>query len=88
MKLNAVIIMFVPCQVGLLIALSGFSFDMVKKTMEFHPVINQDDFRTFWSTGKAWGVYTQKRDASTGQMLQNTKVLYGNLDGTSINDKP
>lgn len=70
---------------GLLIALSGFQYDMVEKTISFDPVVNKGNFSTFWSTGKAWGIYTQRVDFKTGQKEWNIEVLYGNLEGVKIN---
>ena len=70
---------------AVLIALSGFKYDMVKGTMSFDPVINQDDFSTFWSTGKAWGVYTQRKNPETGKREWNIKSLYGSLKGVCVN---
>jgi uncharacterized protein (DUF608 family) len=68
---------------GLLPALSGFRYDMVKGEMSFAPAINADDFRCFWSTGKAWGVYTRKKDKK-GKVKQDVQVLYGSLDGVTV----
>ncbi len=70
---------------GVLTALSGFQCDMVNGTMSFAPVINQNDFSTFWSTGKAWGIYTQTVDAESGERQWDTEVLYGSLDGVKCN---
>ena len=41
---------------SMLLALSGFEFDGVKKELAFAPKVNPKEiFRTFWSTGAAWG---------------------------------
>lgn len=69
---------------ALLLALSGFRFDMVEGTMSFRPVINKDNFSTFWSTGKAWGIYTQKKNPKTGRKESNVEVLYGNLQNIRV----
>ena len=45
---------------GLLLALSGFSYSGVEMRMGFAPKINADDFRTFWTTGSGWGRFAQK----------------------------
>jgi non-lysosomal glucosylceramidase len=68
---------------GLLIALSGFKFDMVQRTMEFAPVINQTSFTSFWSTGKAWGTYSQQIGAA-GDYETEIKVLYGDASGIKV----
>lgn len=70
---------------AVLIALSGFKYDMVKGEMSFNPVIHQDNFSTFWSTGKGWGIYTQKKDPETGEVNWNIEVLYGSLEGIKVN---
>jgi len=40
---------------ALLLALSGFQYDGVDHTLSFFPKINENDFYTFWSTGRGWG---------------------------------
>ncbi|QUH30377.1 GH116 family glycosyl-hydrolase [Vallitalea guaymasensis] len=59
---------------GLLLALSGFEFDMVNQAIGFNPVINQDNFKCFWAIGNAWGTFT-----SNNETVQLT-VLYGKLE--------
>ena len=67
---------------GLLIALSGYHVDIPAGKMSFSPKINQDDFRTFWSNGRAWGTYTQKKIGE--QVETNLEILYGSLDGIEL----
>lgn len=43
---------------GLLIALSGFKYDMVEGKISFDPKINSDNFSCFFSTGKGWRIYS------------------------------
>ena len=69
---------------SLLTALSGFRFDMTRSAVGFDPKINADDFKTFWSTGKAWGIYTQKKDDITGVMDKKIEILYG--EGVVLQD--
>jgi non-lysosomal glucosylceramidase len=68
---------------AVLTALSGFKFDMVKGTMSFAPAINKDNFTCFWSTGKAWGTYAQKKTRS-GKLDKKVRVLYGSLEGVKV----
>ncbi len=68
---------------GLLVALSGFSFNLPRGEIAFDPAINADDFTTFWSTGRAWGTYSQHRDPATGEWEIDVQVLYGNASGLS-----
>ncbi|MDR6885017.1 GH116 family glycosyl-hydrolase [Bacillus sp. 3255] len=40
---------------GLLLALSGFEYDMVKGHIGFSPKWHEDDYRSFWSLNEGWG---------------------------------
>ena len=73
---------------ALLLALSGFRYDMTKGEISFDPVYQRDDFSTFWSTAQAWGIYTQKIDKNSGERRWDIKVLYGTLgDSLKINGR-
>jgi non-lysosomal glucosylceramidase len=48
---------------SLLTALSGFDYDAQTGTLAFAPRVNEADFRCFFSTGTAWGLFTQRRTA-------------------------
>ncbi|MEN3186763.1 MAG: GH116 family glycosyl-hydrolase [Atribacterota bacterium] len=69
---------------ALLLSLSGFQYDMVQGTMSFHPVIHQDNFSVFWSTGKAWGIYRQRR-VESGGIEWDIEVLGGDFSGIVVN---
>lgn len=59
---------------SVLLALSGFEFDMTRKHMGFAPKINREQFCTFWALDDVWGQYDQdERGASL-------KVLYGQTE--------
>lgn len=59
---------------SVLLALSGFEFDMTRKHMGFAPKINREQFCTFWALDDVWGQYDQdERSASL-------KVLYGQTE--------
>lgn len=60
---------------GLLVALSGYKFDMCKNQISFDPKINKDNFKCFFSNAKEWGIFTQTIDKS-GCKKQNVKVLF------------
>lgn len=64
-------------------AFAGYECDMVKKTMSFHPVINQKNYTTFWINGKAWGTYHQTID-NEGKTHSDIQVLYGDLNGIQV----
>ncbi|HEY3416805.1 MAG TPA: GH116 family glycosyl-hydrolase [Armatimonadota bacterium] len=53
------------------LALDGFSYNLTENRLGFAPKINAGDYRTFWSTGAAWGRYSAN---AKGQKLE---VLYG-----------
>jgi non-lysosomal glucosylceramidase len=71
---------------SVLIALSGYKFDLVKGEISFKPVINSENFSTFFSTGSSWGIYRQSRDSVTGEIIQNIEVLYGKDMGIKVNN--
>ncbi len=58
---------------SILLALSGFRFDMTRGYIGFEPQIHAEDFRCFWAVDGAWGEYAQ--DASSARLT----VLYGEL---------
>ncbi len=60
---------------GLLLALSGFSFDAGAGRMGFAPKIHEKDFRTFWTLGDAWGTYAQKNGRAELTVLHGTAEL-------------
>jgi uncharacterized protein (DUF608 family) len=70
---------------GLLPALSGFRYDLGQKNISFSPVINAADFSCFFSTGSAWGVYSQRVDSLTGKRTWDIELMYGSLDGITVN---
>ncbi len=45
---------------GLLVAISGYKFDLVKNKISFSPKYNVHDFTCFYSNGNSWGIYIQK----------------------------
>jgi non-lysosomal glucosylceramidase len=48
---------------GVLMALAGYSYSGPEMRMDFDPKMNAEDFRTVWTAGSGWGVYTQKAAA-------------------------
>jgi non-lysosomal glucosylceramidase len=59
---------------ALLLALSGFKFDMVKDKIEFDPKNTVDGkFACFWSTGNGWGTFEVKE----GEVIITVK--YGGM---------
>lgn len=70
---------------SVLIALSGYQFDLVNNTIGFAPAIHKDDFRCFFSNAKNWGVYSQKRNPETGKLETKVEILYGDGAGLKVN---
>jgi uncharacterized protein (DUF608 family) len=70
---------------AVLLALSGFRCDLVAGEIVIDPVTDIDDFRTFWSCGRAWGRYRRWRDTLTGDVEETVDVLYGDLAGARVN---
>jgi uncharacterized protein (DUF608 family) len=60
----------------LLLALSGYRFNLRQNRIGFSPKVNEDNFRCFFSTAKSWGIYTQQRDGA-GNLSRHVEVLYG-----------
>jgi len=69
---------------GLLVAWSGFAFDMARNEMSFRPVVGDETFETFWSTGRAWGTYRQTKHPETGRLEPTVDVLYGDASGIRV----
>lgn len=58
---------------SLVLALSGVEYDATTHTLMFDPKISRGNFRTFWSTGSAWGGLTIDGDVAV------LSVEYGEL---------
>jgi hypothetical protein len=71
----------------LLLALSGFEFDMVNKYIGFAPPSAPGSFRCFWSLDCAWGTYERHGDRIILRVEQGVLALqsYGDslLDGAA-----
>ncbi|HQH52607.1 MAG TPA: GH116 family glycosyl hydrolase [Candidatus Hydrogenedentes bacterium] len=62
---------------GLLLALSGFTYDKGAGRLGFAPKIHAGNFKTFWALDGVWGTYSQKR---AGQRTRiSIEVHYGRL---------
>ena len=59
---------------SLLTALSGFAYSAPERDLRFRPRVNAADFRCLFSTGTAWGVYSQR---GTKQALTAEVVVHG-----------
>ena len=58
---------------GLLLALSGFTFNKSTATLGFEPRVHHVNFRTFWALDGVWGTYAQTKNGA------ELSVLFGSL---------
>ena len=73
---------------ALLLALSGFHCDLHRGEISFDPVLDASTvdgaFTTFWSCGRGWGTYTQRRDPANGEWIPAVDVLAGDMSGIRV----
>ena len=71
---------------GQLLALTGFRYSAVEHTLWLDPKVHQDDLRTFFAAGPAWGTLALKKsgggyalliDVARGELPLNEIVLFG-----------
>ena len=53
---------------GLVLALSGYFCNAAQRLLQFAPQFRPEDFRCIWSSGTAWGVFTQKLAESRAEV--------------------
>lgn len=63
---------------SMLLALSGYEYDGVKKELTFAPKTNASNFRSFWSAGSAWG------EISINNKEAKIDVIHGSLSLTKL----
>jgi hypothetical protein len=71
---------------ALLLALSGAQCNLGHNELSFAPALSPGEttFKTLWSTGRAWGVYTQHKDRETGAWQPSIEVLGGDATSLSV----
>jgi uncharacterized protein (DUF608 family) len=62
---------------ALLLALSGFHYSAPERWIAFGPVLDAGDFRSFFSAGSAWGLFSQK--AGRHDVRATLDVRHGTL---------
>ena len=67
---------------SVLLALSGYSYSAVSKSIGFAPKINAAKFRTFFSTGSGWGAYQQK--ATKRAFDASLEIRFGTVELASL----
>ncbi|TAM82563.1 MAG: hypothetical protein EPN47_07835 [Acidobacteria bacterium] len=60
-----------------LLALSGFRYDGIEKAVVARPLVEHENFSSFWSTGTAWGSFSQR--TQSGKTRLDLSVAEGNL---------
>jgi uncharacterized protein (DUF608 family) len=58
---------------SILPALSGYKYDGIEQHLAFNPIINREDFSTFWSCASAWGSFGMNTTEA------EVVVTYGNI---------
>lgn len=71
---------------SLLIALSGFEYDMVHGYIGFNPMSNQDNFSSFWSLNSGWGVF-KHQDGQIELNIQSGNLKLKTFHSNLLNDK-
>ena len=69
---------------GIWTALTGFSCDLPKGKISFSPKVQKEDFSAFFSCGRGWGIYHQKRNPKNGEIDKHVEILYGDLSGIDL----
>jgi uncharacterized protein (DUF608 family) len=62
---------------ALLLALSGFSYSAAEARIGFAPRIFEQDFRSFFSVGSGWGLFSQKRNGQEWEL--SLDIRFGSL---------
>lgn len=60
-----------------LLALSGFRYSGTERRVVAEPLVNQNHFSSFWSTGTAWGTFSQQKQDEKTRF--NLSVAEGSL---------
>jgi non-lysosomal glucosylceramidase len=63
---------------SLILALSGFHYSAPEKMIAFGPKVNAADFRSFYSTGTGWGVYSQQ--LTNSNLVAQIGLRWGELE--------
>ena len=71
---------------SVLLAAQGFRYHGPKGILGFAPNLQQDDFKSFFSTAKGWGSFSQKRKGRTQANVVELK--YGTLKLRQLELKP
>ncbi|WP_207632655.1 GH116 family glycosyl hydrolase [Foetidibacter luteolus] len=62
---------------GIMIALQDFYYNGPQKILGFHPKVQQQNFKSFFTSAEAWGIIEQQQNPA--QQTNNVQVKYGSL---------
>jgi non-lysosomal glucosylceramidase len=62
---------------SVVLALSGFHYSAVERSITFHPKMKAENFQSFFAAGSGWGLYSQKRQG--GAITARIECRHGNL---------
>lgn len=69
---------------GLLLASSGFAYDLTKGEVSFSPAVNAENFTCFFSTASCWGLYRQTLNRESGELEKSLEILYGSKEAVHL----
>jgi non-lysosomal glucosylceramidase len=71
---------------GLILALSGFEYDMISGHIAFSPKLNRDDFCSFWSLNRGWGQFIS-RNGDMDLVVKRGSITLRSFASDIIGDK-
>lgn len=60
---------------GLLVALSGYEYDLSHDDFSFAPKVQEENFTCFYSNGKSWGIYHQEKKEDGSWMKETIPFM-------------
>jgi non-lysosomal glucosylceramidase len=73
---------------SLLPALTGLRYSAPEKRIAFGPVIRKEAFRSFFTAGSGWGLFTQKSAAADGRLAASLELRHGRLELAEFRLRP
>lgn len=71
---------------SLLLALSGFEYDMVEGSIGFNPVWSREQFACFWSLNNGWGQF-EHRDGALRLSVQYGHIRLNRFQSALLEDR-
>jgi hypothetical protein len=73
---------------SLLPALTGFRYSAPEKWIAFGPLIRKEAFRSFFTAGSGWGLFSQKSAAADGRLAALLELRHGRLELAEFRLRP